>query len=145
MSVENLVGQSWHGKIYTGIISQYHQQWVSKGSIGLWIPIIGRVIAIWDKLSLKIRVYFYGMVSRKKVLSESRKRIETHLDVVLEVLEVHISVAFELCIDEDYIYFWWDDIMFESPQKTIYCRMSTLQWWSLLVIRNQSGKILSHC
>ena len=43
---------------------------------------------------------FDGLVIRKKVFSESSHRIETHLDVVVEVLEFHISVAFELCLDE---------------------------------------------
>ena len=30
-------------------------------------------------------------------------RIETHLDVVKEVMEIHISVSFEFCIDEELI------------------------------------------
>ena len=79
---------------------------MSKGSVGLCIPRIGRVIPIWDKLFFKLRVSFYGLVSRKKVFSESSRRIETHLNVVLEVLEVQSSVAFELCLDEEFIEFW---------------------------------------
>ena len=67
------------------------------------IPGVGRVIAIWDKLFFKIRVYFDGLVIRKEVLSESSHRIETHLDVVKEVLEIQSSVSFEFCLDEELI------------------------------------------
>ena len=59
------------------------------------------MINIWDEVLFKLRVYFYVMVRRKKILLESSHRIETHIDVVLESLEVHISAAFELCLDED--------------------------------------------
>ena len=41
----------------------------------------------------------------KKVLSESCRRIETHIDVVVEFLEVQISVAFDLYFDEEFIEF----------------------------------------
>ena len=51
-------------------------------------------------------MYFDVLVNRKKVLSESDHHIETHLYVVLEFLEVHKSVAFESCLDEDFIEFW---------------------------------------
>ena len=49
---------------------------------------------------------FDGLVIRDKVLSEYSHRIKTHLDVVVEVLEVNISVYFELCIGEEFIEFW---------------------------------------
>ena len=42
-------------------------------------------------------------MTRKKVFSESSHRIETHLDVIVEVLEVQSGVSFELCIDEEFI------------------------------------------
>ena len=76
------------------------------------IQIIGRVIIIWDEVFLKLIVSVDGMVIRKKVLLGSIHHIETHLDVVVEVLEVNISVAFELFIGEESIEFWWSDIMF---------------------------------
>ena len=79
---------------------------MSKGGVGFYIPIIGRVRMIWDKVFFKIRVYFYVMVTRKRVFLESSHCIETHLDVVSEVLEVHISVYFEFYIDEEFIEFW---------------------------------------
>ena len=60
---------------------------------------IGRVIKIWYEVLFKLRLSFYGMVSSKKVFSESSHHIETHLDVVVEVIEVQGSVAFELYID----------------------------------------------
>ena len=51
-------------------------------------------------------MYFDGLVIRKKVFSESIHRIYTHLDVVVEVLEVQSRVIFELCLDEELIEFW---------------------------------------
>ena len=63
------------------------------------IPIIGRVITIWDEVFFKLRVSFDGMVSRKKVFSESSNCIETHLDLIVEVIEVQRIVSFEFCLD----------------------------------------------
>ena len=74
-----------------------------KGIVYLDIPGVGRVIAIWDKIFFKLRVSFDGLVIRKEVLSESSHRIEIHLDMVKEVLEIHISVSFEFCLDEELI------------------------------------------
>ena len=68
--------------------------------VGLIIPRIGRVITIWDKVFFKLRVTFDRLVSRKKVFSYSIHYIDTHIDVVVKVLEVHSSVDFELCFDE---------------------------------------------
>ena len=73
---------------------------MSKGVVGLIIPIIERLIKIWEKLLFKLRVSFDGLVIRNKVFLESSHRIETHLEVVVEFLEVHISVAFEFCLDD---------------------------------------------
>ena len=78
---------------------------MSKGSVGLIIPIIGRVITMWDEVLFKLGVYFDGLVRRKKVFYYYCHRIETHLYVVVEVLEVHISVAFDFYIDEYFIEF----------------------------------------
>ena len=47
-----------------------------------------------------------GLVSSKKVFLESNHLVETHLDVVVEVLEVQSTVSFELCIYEEFIEFW---------------------------------------
>ena len=66
---------------------------------------IGRVIAIWDEVFFKMRVSFDGPVTRKEVFSESSHSIESHIDVVIEVLEIQISVSFEFCIDEVLRYF----------------------------------------
>ena len=71
---------------------------MSKLIVGMSIPRIGRVIMIWDEVFFKIGVSFDGQVSRKKVFSELSQRIDTHLDVVVEVLEVQRSVTFGLCI-----------------------------------------------
>ena len=79
---------------------------MSKGIVYLNIPRIGRVIMIWDEVFFKLRVSFYGLVSSNKVLSEYMNRIETHIYVVVEVLEVHSSVFFEFFLDEEFIEFW---------------------------------------
>ena len=73
------------------------------GSVGLFITLIKRVITIWHKVFFKIRVSFDGTVIRKKIFSESSHRIETYIYVVVEVLEVQSSVAFELCLDDELI------------------------------------------
>ena len=72
---------------------------MSKGSLYLDIPVIGRVITLWDEVFCKLRVSIDGLVTSKKVFSESSHRIETHLDMVVEILEVQRSVSFELCLD----------------------------------------------
>ena len=64
------------------------------------IPIIARVITIWDEIFCKLRVSIDGLVTRKKVLSESSHRIVGNIDVDVEVLKVQSSVSFEFCLDE---------------------------------------------
>ena len=78
---------------------------MSKGSVYLEIPGIGRVITIWDEVLCKIRVFFDKPATRNVLFSESSHRIETHLDVIVEVLEIQISVSFELYLDEELIEF----------------------------------------
>ena len=85
----------------------------------------------------------FVLLISKKVPSESIHYIDTHFDVIVEVLEVHISVAFDICLDEDFIEFWWAYLMFESSHANNFCRISTLQWCIPLVIRYHSGSILS--
>ena len=80
---------------------------MSKGSVYLDIPGLGRVIAIWDKVLFKLIFSFDGMVIRKELLSESSYRIERHLDVVIEILEIQSSVSFEFYLDEELIKYWW--------------------------------------
>ena len=106
MGVYKILGMRCHGRFYTGIISQFHQHLVPKGSVDMCIPIVGMVITIWDEVFFKLRVSSDGLVSRKNVFSEYSHCIETHLDMVVEFLDVHISVAFELYIDEEFIEFW---------------------------------------
>ena len=79
---------------------------MSKGSVYIYIPVIRRVITIWDKVFCKLRVSFDGLVTRKEVLSESSHRIETHTDLVVEFLEIQSNVSFEFCPDEELIEFW---------------------------------------
>ena len=67
------------------------------------IPRILMVITIWCELFFKRRVSFDGLVSMKKVFSDSSHRIETHIDVVVEFFEVQSSVSFEICLDEYFI------------------------------------------
>ena len=67
---------------------------MSKVIVGMCITIIVKVITIWDELFFKIIVSFGGMVIMKMVLLESSHHIETHLDVVVEVIGVQSSVNF---------------------------------------------------
>ena len=46
---------------------------------------------------------FYGLLIIKKVFLESSHRIDTHPEVVVEVLEVQISVTSYLCLGEEFI------------------------------------------
>ena len=48
----------------------------------LYIPGIGRLIAILEKVLFKLRVSFDGLVIRNEIFSEYSHRIETHIDVV---------------------------------------------------------------
>ena len=79
---------------------------MSKGSLYLNIPGIGRVIAIWDELFLKMRASFDGLVIRREVFSKCIHHIETHLNVVKNILEIQSSVSFEFYLDEKLIEFW---------------------------------------
>ena len=45
--------------------------------------------------------------------------------MVVEVIKVQSSVYFELCLDEEFIQFWWASIMFESPYATIFVEFPT--------------------
>ena len=64
MGVDNLVGLRYHGRFYKYVIFQVHQNILAKGTVGLCITIIGRARKIRDKVLLKLRVSFYGMVRR---------------------------------------------------------------------------------
>ena len=77
-----------------------------QGNVYLDIPGIGKVITIWDEVFYKLRVSFDGLVKRKEVFSQSSNRIDEHIDVVIEVIEIQISVSFEFCLDEELIEFW---------------------------------------
>ena len=79
---------------------------MSKVSVYLNIPIIVRVIIIWGEVFFKLRLSFDILVIIKKLFSESSHHIETHIDVVVEVLGFHRSVSFDLCLDEEFIEFW---------------------------------------
>ena len=64
------------------------------------------MITIWYELFCKLRVSFDGIVTSKELFLDSSHSIEEHIDVVLKVLEIQISVSFELCLDEDIIEYW---------------------------------------
>ena len=68
MVSDNLIGMRFPGGFHVGVLFQVHQRGVSIGIFGLCIPRVGTVITIWDEVLFKHRVYFYGMVSRKRVL-----------------------------------------------------------------------------
>ena len=141
MSVDNIVGLMFHGIFYTGVISHCHYYWVSNGSVYMNIPGIGRVITIWDKVFCKLRIVVDGLVRRKRVFSESSNRIDTHIDVVVLVIEVHISFFFDWCIDEEFIELWWADLMFQITHATNFCWLYTVHWWIPTVSRYQNGRV----
>ena len=58
---------------------------------------------IWEEVFFKLRVSSDGLVNSKKVFSQDIHLIQTHIDVVVEYLEVPISVVFELFIDDEFI------------------------------------------
>ena len=61
---------------------------------------------IWDELFCKLRVSFDLLVTSKEVFLESSHRIESHIDVVVEFLDIQSSVSFEFYLDEELIEFW---------------------------------------
>ena len=61
-----------------------------------------------------------------KFFSESSQIIDTHIDVVVEVLEVYISASLQFFLDGKFIEFLWDDLMFEIPHATNFCRVPTI-------------------
>ena len=76
---------------------------MSKGIVYLNISRLGRVIEIWEEVFCKLRVTFDVLVNRNKFFLESSDGIKAHLDVVVEVLKVQISVSFEFYLDEEFI------------------------------------------
>ena len=86
-----------------GFIFQGHQKGLAKGIVALYIPRIRRKILIWYEVLLKLRVSFDVLASRKKFLSNSSHRTWKNIYVAVEVIDVHISVAFEFYIDEELI------------------------------------------
>ena len=58
---------------------------------------------IWCKVFVKLRVPLDGLVSRKEVLSESIYCVETHIYMVVGVIESQSSFPFEFCLDEDFV------------------------------------------
>ena len=70
MWVDKLLGLRFHGVYYTGSICQIYKKGVAKVIVGICIPRLWRKRTIWDKVLLKLRVYFDVLVIRKKVLLE---------------------------------------------------------------------------
>ena len=79
---------------------------MSKGVVYLAIPGVGAVIGIWDNVCFKISVLLYVQVIRKELFSESSHRIERHLDVVIEIIDIQSSVSFEFYLDGELIKSW---------------------------------------
>ena len=103
MSVYNLLGLRFHGRflhwchyslppiVSVQVIFKSNHSNYSKG------------YHYMGKLFFKLVASFYGLVSRKMVLLGSINHITKNLDVFVEFLEFHSSVAFELCLDEDFM------------------------------------------
>ena len=69
MGVDNLVGITCHGVIYTVSIYQVHKKGVAKVIVHIFITILWRKRTMWDKVLLEPRVSFDVLIIRKKVLS----------------------------------------------------------------------------
>ena len=83
---------------------------------------------IQDKVFYKLRVSVYRPVNRKKVFLKSSPRIETHIDVVVEVLRVQSSVYFEFYVDEEFVEYWQAGPPFIRP------RLEAREWISVDII-----------
>ena len=79
---------------------------MSNGVVYLATPFEGEVIGIWDNVFFEIIFLLDGQEIRKEVFSEFSYRIERHLDVVIEILEIQSSVTFEFYLDEELIKSW---------------------------------------
>ena len=96
---------------------------------------------IWYEVFWKLRVSFDRMVTSKKVFSESSHCTETHIFVVVDILEVQNSVYLDFCIDDEFIEFWLTDLMFQNSYATNCCRLYTIQWYRPHVSRYHSGRV----
>ena len=67
MGLDNPLCLRYHGRFYTGVISKFHQQLVSKRILGICISNIVRMRTIWDEVFFKIRLCFYDMVRTNKL------------------------------------------------------------------------------
>ena len=94
MDVNNLVGMRLHGGFYKDVIFQGLQKVFSKVIVCLWLIRIGRESMIRHEVLLKLRVSFCGMVISKEIFYDYIRRIETYLDVVVEIIEFQSSVYF---------------------------------------------------
>ena len=79
---------------------------MSNGVVYLAISFEGDVIGFWDNVFFKIIVLLDGQEIRKEMFSEFSYHIESHLDVVIEILEIQSSVSFEFYLDEELIKYW---------------------------------------
>ena len=100
---------------------------MSKGVLGVIIPRIVGMIMIWSKIFFKPRVYFYGLVIRKKIILKYIHYIETQLYVVVEVLKVHSSVVFEFFLLRS-SYNFGEMISCLKVHIPSVFRMPTFQW-----------------
>ena len=75
-----------------------------------------------------------GLVTKNKFLLESIHRIDTHIDVVVEVIKVGSSVSFDFCLDEEFIEPCWDAIIFQSPHDTNFVYFPSYSGGSFLLV-----------
>ena len=83
---------------------------------------------------------FGELVTKEEVFLESSHRIETHLDFVVEVLEIQSSVSFDLYLGEELLEFVWGYLMFEGRHATNFSRVPPIQWSIPPVRRDHSGR-----
>ena len=58
---------------------------------------------IWNEEFMRHRVAFDELVFRKEELYESSNLMKTHMDAVVEIIHIWISVSSWLCFDEEFI------------------------------------------
>ena len=138
---DNLVGLKSHGIFDTGAIFQRHQNLLTQGSVRTTITRVVSLPTVWYKMFMKLGVTFIFYFAGKR-LSHIFHWIDAYLDVIVKVIEVKISVSFQLGTEEDLAEFWVTDIIFQRPNTTNFLRFPTFYLWKFPFGVYHGGRIL---
>ena len=72
----------------------------------IWRNKISEFLTLCQCINVMEEKFGRGENFRKEVLSESSHRIERHIDVVKEVLDIQSCVSFESCLYDEIMEFW---------------------------------------